>query len=200
MQSPVSCNLLSEIHVDFMFPLDETCIINIDNCSLSLSFSLSLSTPTSGHFKQNIMILEDRKMLVQDLIIHKSLLKEIFLFLNEEMKKLTFSSLKFHLVCCFAAYSHRIYIQVSSGDRDQRMKEALGTMGASVFRFSFSLLTGYIMVHGSTFLLLDVKCSFFGYPRSNALYIKKELQLYEWRGKNNNNCLLPEPKDYFLSS
>lgn len=27
--------------------------------------------------------------------------------------------------------------QVSSGDRDQRTKEALGTMGASVFRFIF---------------------------------------------------------------
>lgn len=34
-------------------------------------------------------------------------------------------------------YSYLFLVQVSSGDKEQRMKEALGTMGASVFRYYF---------------------------------------------------------------
>lgn len=40
-------------------------------------------------------------------------------------------------------------MQISSGDRNQRMKEALTTMGASVFRFghlSFFLLETFIII------------------------------------------------------
>lgn len=58
-------------------------------------------------------------------------------FRNQHIHLKTPSAISYFLILILAlvAWSKVFLLQVSSGDRDQRMKEALGTMGASVFRF-----------------------------------------------------------------